>query len=175
MKYIIYPIFMLLSYGLMGQTVTKIPIKNLQGKPILQARINGKKASFLIDTGSDISVINSTQLRRFDLKDRKVYNVTGGAMGFNGTTTELRKVYGVQVHFTRDLSYGEFYSLNLDRISNQIEAKTHVRIDGIIGADVLSEYDCTIDYGTGHLTMRSKAKKGRSKDLDIVCGYPEAL
>lgn len=158
MKILTYLLIMIACTNAWSQTIEYIPIKSPSNKLIIQAEINGKKSYFLVDTGSDISVINSSKLKRLKLCDEKIYDKNHMAIDANGNQTELKKVKNIKVNFTANFYYDEFYSFNIDKISESIEHKSNYRIDGIIGADVLNKYNCTIDYNTNQLSMMSQKK-----------------
>lgn len=122
-------------------------------KPIVRAEINGKKGYFLVDTGSDISIINTNDLEKYKLEAYASTTDGRRAMGFNGETSVVKKVKNITVVLGEKLEYGKFYSLNLDRIIKGIEAKTTYKISGIIGTDLLMKYNCIIDYNQGNLTF----------------------
>lgn len=146
------PLLMLACFTLMGQEVAHIKMRSLS-KPIIQAEINGKKGYFLVDTGSDISIINSSMLKRYDLEEIKAYGDHRRAVGFNGAHTNAMKVKNADVLIGEQFDHNDFYSLNLDRVARGIEAKTNLKIVGIIGADLLLKYNCIIDYNQRHVTM----------------------
>ena len=135
-----------------GQQVVNIKMKS-SSKPIILTEINGKKAYFLVDTGSDISVINSSLLKKYDLEEEKIYNNSRRAIGFDGGQSQVMKVKNANVIISEFFTHESFYSMDLDKIATSIEAKTNIRIAGILGADVLLKYNCTIDYNQRQLTM----------------------
>ena len=156
MKAILISITLTFSFLLHAQHAEHVRIVSLKNKPIVQAKINGKKAYFLIDTGSDISIINASQLERFELTDQKIYHNSRTALGFNGGKAEIKRVKGAQLALTEYATHEMFYSLNLDCLVNSIKRKTNLRIVGIIGADVLIKYHCVIDYEKQQLTILSQ-------------------
>lgn len=138
----------------MGQKMSSIKLRSYS-KPIVKAEINGKKAYFLIDTGSSISIINASELGKFDIKelskmDRKK------AVGFNGDREWIQLVTNAKTTFGDLFEYRKFYSMNLDHIVKSIYAETQIRIVGIIGADFLQRHNCVIDYGKNNLIMLDK-------------------
>ena len=159
MKALITLTLLATSAFLYGQEVASLKIKSLRSKPIIQAEINGKKGYFLVDTGSDISIINSTQLKRYRLQQTKIYDTRKKVIGFNGNTSQIMKVKNANMVFTGNFDHQNFYSINLDNLANSMEVKTALRIDGIIGADVLLKYNCIIDYNNRNITLVEGRKK----------------
>lgn len=151
---------LLFSIATFSQQVEYVKMKSNK-KPIIQAEINGKKGYFLVDTGSDISVINSSDLKRYKLEAYKTYGNHRRAIGFNGEKTAVMRVKNVEVIFGERFDHNEFYSLDLSEVIKTIEAKTYMRIQGIIGSDLLTKYNCIIDYNQRHIILvdsRTKVK-----------------
>ncbi|MEO9484302.1 MAG: aspartyl protease family protein [Ekhidna sp.] len=150
----------LISISLFSQEVEYIKMKSIK-KPIVQADINGKKGYFLVDTGSDISIINTSDLKRYKLEEAKAYGDHRRAIGFNGGKTAVMKVKNARVIFGQKYDHSEFYSLNISEIIRTIEAKTNIKISGIMGSDLLAKYNCIIDYNQRHIILvdsRTKRK-----------------
>lgn len=148
------------STNILAQEVGYIKMKSHK-KPIIQAEINGKKGYFLVDTGSDISVINSSDLKRFKLDAFKTYGNHKRAIGFDGTTKSIMKIKNAEVVFGEHYDHSQFYSLDIDNLASTIEAKTNIKIHGIMGTDLLTKYNCVIDYNQRQIVMvdnRTKRK-----------------
>jgi hypothetical protein len=159
MKATVNLLTLLFFFQLGAQQVEHVRIKSLRNKPIIQAEINGKKGYFLVDTGSDISIINSSQLKRYKLEAHPVYGNSNKAVGMSGQTICPKKVRNINVVFAEDFNHRNFLTLNIDGVVKSIEAKTSYRIDGIIGADVLLKYHCIIDYNQRLITMVSAVSR----------------
>ncbi|MFK7954423.1 MAG: aspartyl protease family protein [Ekhidna sp.] len=128
-------------------------------KPIVKVDINGKKAFFLVDTGADISVINSGSIEKYDLEESKIYSNSARAISFNGNTSSVMRVKNAQLTLAENFDHQDFFSMDLSRLIEVIKAKTTIRITGILGADLLLKYHCIIDYNQRQITMVN----GRSK------------
>lgn len=143
-----------------GQEVGYVKMKSLK-KPIVQANINGKKGFFLVDTGSDISIINTTDLKKYKLEVTKTYGDQRRAIGFNGEKESVLKIKNAEVVFGDRYDHTEFYSLNISELIKTIEAKTNIKINGIMGTDLLTKYNCVIDYNQRQIVLvdsRTKRK-----------------
>ena len=153
-------LLLLFAGSLFSQEVSYIKMKSLK-KPIIQAEINGKKGYFLIDTGSEISIINTSDLNRYKLQVAKTYGDHRRAIGFNGQTTAVMKIKNADVVFGDQYDHEEFFSLNISELVRSIEAKTGIKVAGIMGTDLLTKYNCIIDYNQRHIVLvdnRSKRK-----------------
>ncbi|MEO9869422.1 retropepsin-like aspartic protease [Ekhidna sp.] len=160
MKVMITSLLLILSFSILGQEVGYVKMQSYK-KPIVKAEINGKKGYFLIDTGSDISIINYAHLKKYKLEASKVYGDHKRAMSFNGEKTAAMRVRNVEVVLGDRFDHKLFYSLNLTEVIRSIEAKTNIKINGIIGTDLLAKYNCMIDYSQRRIILvdsRSKHK-----------------
>ena len=133
----------------------QVKIKSLQSKPIVELTLNGKRAYFIIDTGADVSVINSSVAEQYDFELVKDYS-QNSARGFAGQEHKFLKVKKALVMLDSVQMRTDFFAFDLDQLSRSIEERTSYRIVGIIGADLLMRYGFVIDYGTRmiHLAMK---------------------
>ena len=153
MKVLISTLLVITAFSLSGQRTVKmnsLKIHNLS-KLIVKASVNGKNGFFLIDTGSSISLINSSQLKRYKLEENPFDHRK--AIGVNGSRVLIRKVSNSNVVLGESFSHDNFYSMDLSRISASILAETGIKIVGIIGADLLIKYNGVIDYNQRYLTL----------------------
>jgi hypothetical protein len=139
-----------------SQTILEVPMKSFRSKPIIQVELNGKKSYFLVDSGSDISVVNTTALKHYGLFEVPVYQDGAMAIGFSGNTTQMSRIRNAELNFGDGLIHRDFMGYEMDPLVNSIEAKTGLRIAGIIGADVLVRFHCVIDYSRRSITFVSK-------------------
>ncbi len=138
-------LILFLSTVCIAQQVGYVKMRSFK-KPIVQAEINGKKGYFLVDTGADISIINSADLKKYKLIQSKIYGNQKRAIGFNGDLETVMKVKNVEVEFENQFNHKTFYSMDIGLIVRTIEAKTGLKISGILGSDWLMKYNCIIDY-----------------------------
>ncbi len=108
------------------------------------ARINGVSGRFLVDTGAQITVINTGSLKRFHLSAVKTGVRVYGAVGGPGERIEAAMASRLQLgpcEFTPFLlGVSNLNALNQGRSNRHIGP-----FDGIIGADVLQSASFIID------------------------------
>ena len=158
---------LLASLNLSGQDSQKpnsLKIHNLS-KLIVKASVNGKNGFFLIDTGSSISLLNSSVLKKYKLEENPFDHRK--AIGFNGSRMIIKKVSNGNVVLGETFSHDDFYSMDLSRIADAIFAETGIKIVGIIGADLLIKYKGIIDYNQRYLTLIEKKSKNKTA-IDII-------
>lgn len=167
MKTIVLTFALFISLVVAGQTEQKtnsLKIHNLS-KLIIKANINGKKGFFLIDTGASISLINSSVLKKYHLKENPF--IHRKAIGFDGSRMLIKKVSDSNVVLGEEFSHDDFYSMDLSQLANSILAETGIRIVGIIGADLLIKYNGIIDYNRRYLTLASR-KTSNSTAISMI-------
>ena len=130
---------------LMAQ-IPPVKITNLRSKPIVQAELNGKKAYFLLDTGSDLTVMHEgkAEFYNFNIKEMviplKVAGIDGSTGGMNRASTIELKLGELSIQ-------APYFSYDLSSVIKYIHSKTFLKISGIIGSDVMHKYGFVIDYG----------------------------
>lgn len=145
------------SIQLVGQYKENIKIESLRKKPIIEAELNGKKGYFIVDTGSDITIVDKNSLKRYGLTEKK-RKTDHKAVGFNGSTMDVAKVHDGELIIGKCFSTQSLYSIQLERLKHSIREKTGIKIIGIIGADVLLKYNSVIDYDKKFVTLLNKDK-----------------
>ncbi len=122
-----------------------IPLRRDSG-PHLEVigRINGVVGHFLVDTGAQITVINSTSLERFRLKAVRTGVRVYGAVGGPGETIQAALANRLQIGPCEAspflLGVSDLSALNQGR-----PGRNPTQFDGIIGADVLQTFSFLID------------------------------
>lgn len=136
---------------------TAVPLRTLlTGHHLVEARLNGRPARFIVDTGANVSVIDTPAAIRLGMAPVKVR--VGAVVGIGGNQRvgmgriENLTLGGVNIRrdtlITTDLSQ---LTGSLGRISGGI--------DGLIGQDVMKEHRAVIDVPRALLYLM--AERGR--------------
>lgn len=128
------------------QGYSKIPLTlNGIGHFKVNARINGVKGNFIVDTGASHTVIDENSGEKFKLKFSRGASKTAGGLG----TSELqtRRSTGNKMEI-KDFEIERFplTALSLEHVNNALEKHGSPKIDGVIGADILKKHSAIIDY-----------------------------
>ncbi len=158
-------LFLTSAFLVEGQMRKKLEIYNLQAKPIVEAKINGIKAYFLVDTGSDVTIVNKKAAKKFNfgLVEHNDPNLSIAAFGNNPHA--LLKVSGVKLTFDSNTIRSKVYAFDINNIVRSIYTKTRVKISGIIGSDIMKKYAFNIDYGSKQIWYSYKENKKAEKKL----------
>ena len=128
---------------------------------MIQGKINGKEANFLIDTGASRSVFDPTVITKFIEKPkfRKKKGITAGVGGSDiESSTFIMKTLSlgdIEIH-----DY-EAVALDLENVHETYQKLGLPSIDGIIGGDLLYRLKATINSRLRKIRFtkpRSKAK-----------------
>lgn len=142
-----------------------IEIVNLDRKPIVEARLNGKSAYFLIDTGSDISILNKDDRHEygFRLFTQKAdnHNSVGVGVGVGGKTSAFIDTHRVQLELGSTRINTRYMAYDLSAIVQGIHKNTGIEIAGIIGSDVMKRYGIIVDFRNKQIGILAKAAKER--------------
>lgn len=140
--------------------VTTLPIRFLQIENegyhlLVKIKINRKVAFAIVDTGASRSVFDSNQIVKY-LKNENVVEHDKLSTGLG--TNSMKSSIVVLKH----LAIGELHLKNFEAVLLDL---THVNdtyrilgfpeIVGVIGGDILFQYQSTIDYKNGILKLRS--------------------
>lgn len=133
-----------------------VPIEVVYGGLIfVTARINDVPMSFVLDTGAEATVLNSSRLKKLGLTPFGKF-----ATGAGGGDVELTYVKGVTTK-VGDPKTGE--AVIRDQIVaavllDALEAPLQRPLDGILGYDFISRFVLEIDYKNQTLTLHDRAK-----------------
>jgi predicted aspartyl protease len=132
------------------------------GTPAVQVRINGKDYEFWLDTGSSMTVLSSTVASEASIP--LVSDDTLRIRAFEGSAP-------VKAAIVRRLEIGPIAFTNtpaivmdvaLMRLKSTSEGITGrgVRVDGIIGWDIIRQFDVLMDRRTGTITFKKPEQLG---------------
>ena len=106
--------------------------------------LNGNDANFILDTGASGTVIDAKRKEKFQMESKATDRQAAGA---GGSTMQM------QVSNDNELRLGDLnmqdmdlMMINLDHVNMAFERLGIEPVDGVIGADVLTDYEAIIDY-----------------------------
>ena len=117
-----------------GLDLTELPIVTFYHKDI--------KLHFLLDTGSNISYIDSSILDKLDAKDSNEVSNTIGVEG-NGIITHH---YIIEVNYKDQFFKEKFGAVDLSATFSTIEEESGIRLHGILGSKFFEKYKYILDF-----------------------------
>ncbi len=114
---------------------------------LVKAKINGKAANMLIDTGASNTVFDKTRISLFLPKETlKAYEKLSTGLGTSSMKSESAMI--------RKLEFGDLVIvgykaviLDLSHVNHSYKSMKMKPIDGVLGGDILKSYAAVIDYG----------------------------
>ena len=109
------------------------------------ARLAGRSARFIVDTGAGGTILDSGALSRYKLKLSSASSKAGGlgaaAMRLNYVAEHDLRLEGL------DLSETRLLAVDLSHVNAGLNKSKVERVIGVLGADVLWNRHAIIDYG----------------------------
>lgn len=124
---------------------TKISFKeglDLTELPIVTFKQGDTKLHFLLDTGSNISYINSEIIKDLEVED---LNASSSTVGVEGNDMET-KHYNIKIGYRDQEFIEEFGALDLSGAFASIEAESGIKLHGIIGNRFFEKYKYVLDF-----------------------------
>lgn len=123
--------------------IYRIPLIEVNNLFLVRLKLNDKHATFLIDSGSVISLVDINQNRRYGFKHYQYNNKV--LIGLGGERYR-HDVYDYEIKYEEQEIDILLYGTNLDNFTG--------KFTGILGADFLNEYNAIIDYRENILILR---------------------
>ena len=113
---------------------------------MIQGKINGMEANFLIDTGASRSVFDPTVITRFveNPQFEKKIGITAGVGGSDLDSSTF--VIGSLSFGDIEIKNYEAVALDLENVHETYQKLGLPAIDGILGGDLLYKLKATINY-----------------------------
>ena len=134
-------------YVLAGKNKTDLIFESVDGRPVLNVRVNGGKENlkFVLDTGSGMSVVSDVTARKLGLRPV----ARGGLARAVGGGGKFEIVYG----FLSSLELGD---VKVDSVPVYIRHfyDSAVPVDGYLGLSVISRFIAALDYSDNSFSLR---------------------
>jgi hypothetical protein len=114
----------------------EVPLDNCRQLPIVKATVNKKPFQFLLDTGASLTLLNQKSFSSLETREITMESWIG--------------TVGAPAHEVtfREFSIGDHSLFNLKLFAvdlNTVERSCQKRVDGVLGADLISKLGLTID------------------------------
>lgn len=139
-----------------------IPLTKLRSRhESVMVEINGVTGLFILDSGAGASVIDQASLAKFNLDAALGEQVK--AAGAGGNFAASRVMIGSFKIETISLAVETMAAGDLKHVVDGLYAANGVKIDGIIGQDILTNFGGIIDVGGQRLFVRAGQPEGASE------------
>ena len=139
------------------------------GTPLVPVRIGDKVYNFWLDTGSSLTMLASDVARDLNITPLEpdtleIVTSTGRVQANPALISEL-EIGQLVVRNAPTMVVDE--SMMQMREPKPVERSTHVKIDGIIGFDIIRQMDLEVDYGENILRLRDPSKSRPDGDRNM--------
>jgi hypothetical protein len=139
------------------------------GTPLIPVRIQGKEYNFWLDTGSSMTMLASDVARDLHIvpltPDTLEIVTSTGRVAASPALIPQMVLGGVTVRNAPTMIVQEAMMQMPE--PKQIDIASQVKIDGIIGFDIIRQLDLEVDYGEGELRVRNPATSRRESDRNM--------
>ncbi len=140
------------------------------GTPLVPVRIGGKEYNFWLDTGSSLTMLASDVARELNIvplmpDTLEIVTSTGRVKAHPSLLPRL-DIGQLLVRNAPTMIVDESL-MQMRGSTSAIELSTQVKIDGIIGFDIIRHLDLEVDYGDGTLRVRNPATSRRESDRNM--------
>lgn len=123
---------------------TAIPLRELRsGHHLVSVTLNGQAATFVVDTGANVTVLDAALAEKFGLKPR--LGLRGAAVGLGGST-------GARQWSLEELRVGPvaarqetIVTTDLSQVTHALSRLSDEPVSGIVGQDVMKAQQAVID------------------------------
>lgn len=133
----------------------------------VKATVNGVEGSFLVDTGTSDTILDTEFARRAGVDFVEIcMTITGGNYGKMGDFVTFVKVPQMEIAGTH---FKNFHAVMKDEGKPRSDFKG--RMDGIIGGNILFAKPITLDYAKSRLTFSQEETKTADFVFDLLPKY----
>ena len=118
---------------------------------LIEAKINGVKGRFILDTGASNSCICTSLEDRFKVISKESKEKASSA---NSEMTHTMISKNNRIQIDKWNSNASLITFDMSHINNALSQKKIDPIDGIIGADTLKKSNSILDYKSNKLFMK---------------------
>ena len=122
----------------------------------VDAVINGKAAVLILDSGASQSVFDQQRMKVFakGVKQEKIKTLSSG-LGTSSMKSHIMKISSLRLGELL-LRNRIFVLLDLSHVNQSYAAMAMDEIDGVIGGDLLQQFNAVIDYGKCRMVLNKK-------------------
>lgn len=116
---------------------------NRSGLPVANFSIGGKKFLFLLDTGSNYSVINSASLNQ--VEHSIIEGATGEVYGIEGNVIQINYAH-IVLESDQGIFEDNFQIIDMSSAFANLKEHQGVEVTGIIGSKFMNRYNFILDF-----------------------------
>ena len=118
---------------------------------LIEAKVNGAKGRFILDTGASNSCICTSLENKFNVISKESKEKASSA---NSEMTHTKISKSNAIHIGKWEDKINLISFDMNHINNALSQKKVSPIDGIVGADILKKSKAILDYKSNKLYLK---------------------
>lgn len=154
-KTIVFP-----NAEIINKNTARIPFKLIDHLIVVEAELLGQKGNFIIDTGSETLILNKVHFKQQYEHNRKSYE-TSGVIGIIDNPLERTLNEFIIEHLKMENKNSDVIDLS------HIENTKKMHLLGIIGYNILKDYEVFIDLYLNQITLAKVDKFGNTLDKKV--------
>jgi len=147
-------------------------ILSISGSPTIEVMINGNRKCFWLDTGAGMTVISNSIVRDCEINIMKEEELEVGNSTNQNFRTDLAIIDSIVIQDLRIHNHPTLVLANELLTIQNPETKEMMKIDGIIGWDIIQHIFLEIDYGRKQVVIQKPKQKDGVENNLFFCGYP---
>lgn len=122
-----------------------VPLREVTtGHHLVQATINGRRGSFVLDTGANVTVVEDSHLRHFDISGSQ-RGLSGAVAGMAGATGAKQvAIEGLEIGSVKTRQ-SRIVTADMGQLLSMLSQVSNTTVYGLIGQDVLKEHRAIVD------------------------------
>lgn len=126
---------------------------------MLKILINGKAAHLIVDTGASKTVFDKKRIRKFVPEKKFIkHDKLSIGLGTSNIKSEFTVLKKLEIGNLKILDYSTIL-MDLSHVNKSYMGSGLKQIEGVLGSDILLEYNAVIDYEKKILTLKFKKIK----------------
>jgi len=127
-------------------------IKSATNHFLLEGKVNGYTINFVLDTGASGSCLDGQRVERLGLTVQ-ISDEKAAGLGISDMEKAEVVIDDLMINIFHKTDY-QMGVIDLSHVNTALEKAALKRIDGIIGADFMEEYQAIIDYGSHQMYLK---------------------
>ena len=142
------------KHNLISVPLKILKIQNDGVHLLINAKLNGKIARLVVDTGASRTVLDKNRIQRFVKKKKfKKHEAVSTGLGTNSMESHIVNIKKFEIG-KNNFGNFEFVLLDLSHVNNSYLQIGMKKIDGVLGGDILEKHKAVIDYEKKKLYLK---------------------
>jgi hypothetical protein len=156
------------------KTKIKLQLISIQGDGyhlFFNVKVNGTDARFLIDTGASKTVLDKAFVNTLPGVSLKVSETLTSGVGTNTLESEHTNIHNIKIG-KLEINDANVAVIDLSHVNQTYRSIGLPELNGVLGGDLLSDYNAVINYGKKKLLLRKLKQKKNQESVNKMESSP---